>query len=92
MHDDGREQDPLYTLKLPNEIRDWKLLSGVAEAGLGNAEPALRYFREVEAEMAARPVVINRYWQMMLEWGLADLVLRTGQVSKGRVHAQRMLE
>jgi DNA-binding winged helix-turn-helix (wHTH) protein/KaiC/GvpD/RAD55 family RecA-like ATPase len=92
VHEDGREHDPLYTLKLPNEIRHWKLLSGIAEAGLGNAESALRYFRDVESDMTARPVVMNWYWRMMLEWGLADLMLRTDQVSEGRVHAQRMLE
>lgn len=92
VHEDGREHDPLYTLKLPNEIRHWKLLSGMAESGLGNTESALRYFRDVESEMTARPVVMNWYWQMMLEWGLADLMLRTDQVSEGRAHAERMLE
>lgn len=92
IHEDGLQHDPLYTLKLPNEIRHWKLLSGVAAAGLGHTESALQCFREVESEMTARPVVMNWYWHMMLEWGYADLMLRTGATREGRAHAERMLE
>lgn len=83
---------PLYSLTLPNEIRHCTLLAGMAEAGLGNTQVALHFLRQVEADVIEGPVVMDWYWRFMVEWGLADLMLRMGDVPAARRYAEQMLK
>jgi len=82
----------LYTLVLPNEIRHCELLAGAAEIGLGNFNVGIDILQKLEHGMLERPVITDWYWLLLLEWLLADALLRSGQVEPARSHADRMIE
>jgi len=82
----------LYTLVLPNEIRRSTMLLGLAEAGLGHHESALKHLARVESEMIEHPVVMDWYWRYLVDWGLADTLLSLGETHRAREHADGMLE
>ena len=88
----GQPPAPLYTLVLPNEIRHCRLLVGAAEAGLGNLDKGIDILQRLEHEVLEQPVITDWYWLFVLEWSLANALLRAGDIAKARMHGDRMLE
>jgi DNA-binding winged helix-turn-helix (wHTH) protein len=88
----GQPPAALYTPVLPNEIRHGKLLAGAAEAGLGNLDAAIDILKKLEQEILEQPVITDWYWLLVLEWSLANALLRTGDTAQARVHGDRMLD
>ena len=88
----GHHPEALYTPMLPNEIRHCTLLAGVAETGLGNLDVGIDILRKLEHEMLEQPVITDWYWLFVLEWSLADALLRAGDIELARLHGDRMLD
>lgn len=88
----GHQPEALYTLVLPNEMRHCRLLAGAAEAGLGNLATGIDILRQLERDMLEQPVITDWYWLFVLEWSLADALLRSGDVERARLHADRMVD
>ncbi len=82
----------LYTLVLPNEVRHCRLLAGAAEAGLGNLDEGIGILQKLELEVLEQPVITDWYWLFVLEWSLANALLRSGNVEQARLHGERMLD
>lgn len=88
----GHQPAELYTLVLPNEIRHCQLLAGAAEAGLGNLDVGIGILQKLEHDMLEKPVITDWYWLFVLEWSLANALLRSGEIEQARSHADRMVE
>ncbi len=88
----GHPPAPLYTLILPNEIRHCTLLAGAAEAGLGNLDEGIDILKKLEHDVLEKPVVTDWYWLFVLEWSLANALLRSGDITQARLHGDRMLD
>jgi hypothetical protein len=88
----GHQPNMLYTPVLPNEIRHCTLLAGVTEIGLGNLDAGIGMLKALEHDMLERPVITDWYWLLLLEWSLADALLRSGDSEQARVHADRVVE
>jgi hypothetical protein len=79
------------TPMLPAQQRLRLLLSGVADAGLGNNDAALAQLLEVERQMDGQPVIFDWYWRLLLECGFANLMMATSDFAKASVHAERLV-
>ena len=88
----GEQPSALYTPVLPNEIRHCRLLAGTAEAGLGHLDEGIALLTQLEQDILAQPVITDWYWQFVLEWSLADALLRSGDIAQARLRADRMLD
>jgi hypothetical protein len=77
---------------LPNEIRHCTLLAGAAEAGLGNLDEGIDILKKLEHDVLEQPVVTDWYWLFVLEWSLANALLRSGDITQARLHGDRMLD
>ncbi|RDS84236.1 ATP-binding protein [Dyella psychrodurans] len=88
----GQQPSALYTLVLTNEIRHCKLLAGAAEAGLGDLAGGIDILKQLEQDTLAQPVITDWYWLFVLEWSLANALLRSGDVAQARLHADRMID
>jgi len=75
---------------LPAERRLCLLLAGFAEEGLGNHQTALSLLAEVEQFMTSQPVILDWYWKMPLEWGLATVRMSLGNFNEAKSHAERL--
>jgi hypothetical protein len=63
---------------LPVDRRIALIFRGLADVGLGNHPTAAALFRMAESEMKARPVHLDWYWRLALEWGMVTLLIATG--------------
>jgi DNA-binding winged helix-turn-helix (wHTH) protein len=63
---------------LPVNRRIALIFGGLAEVGLGNHPTAAALFRVAECEMEARPVHLDWYWRLALEWGMVTLLIAMG--------------
>ena len=88
----GHQPATLYTPVLPNEIRHCTLLAGATEIGLGNLDAGIEILKKLEHDMLEQPVITDWYWLFVLEWTLADALLRSGDIEQARLHADRMLD
>lgn len=88
----GHQPAALYTPVLPNEIRHCALLAGAAEIGLGHLDAGIEILKKLEHDMLEQPVITDWYWLFVLEWTLADALLRSGDIEQARLHADRMLD
>jgi tetratricopeptide (TPR) repeat protein len=79
------------TVLLPAERRLCILLSGLAEAGLGNTAVALEQLREAERHMDEQPVIFDWYWRLPLEWGLVNLTIEAGRQAEAYTRADRLV-
>jgi hypothetical protein len=68
------------------------VLAGSAEVGLANHESALRRFVAVKDEKDGQMVIHDWYTRMMLESGLTDLALATGDLARARPQGERFLQ
>ena len=76
---------------LPLEHRLCLVLRGLAEAGLGDRAAAFKSFAEAERQMERQPVHLDWYWRLLLEWGLANLLLAAGDLAAARTRADRFV-
>jgi len=67
-------------------------LTGAAEAALGNHERARESLTAAIEEMNSRKVIHDWYTRMILESGLTEVELGTGDLPRGRAQAERFLE
>jgi DNA-binding winged helix-turn-helix (wHTH) protein/tetratricopeptide (TPR) repeat protein len=72
-------------------IRLCQVLSGCAEAGLGNVEAARRHLFGVRDGMARERLVFDWYWRIPLESALTDLSLVQQDFAQARQQAERFL-
>ncbi|QRN55525.1 AAA family ATPase [Dyella caseinilytica] len=88
----GHQPAALYTPMLTNEIRHCTLLAGVAETRLENLDGGIEILKKLEREMLEKPVITDWYWLFVLEWWLADALLRSGDIVQARLYGDRMLD
>lgn len=72
------EPAAVATRILPVNRRIALIFGGLAQVGLGNHPAAAALFRVAESEMEARPVHLDWYWRLALEWGMVTLLIATG--------------
>ncbi|GAB7524040.1 ATP-binding protein [Paraburkholderia sp. 2C] len=77
---------------LPVDIRISMVFCGLAEAGLGHCDAALRYLRRAEQEMERQPVHLDWYWCLPLRWGRVRAYLAAGDYACARREAERLVE
>jgi hypothetical protein len=71
----------------------WALiLSGNAEAALGNHQRAVENLSAARQDMDRSMSVLDHYWRMFLEAGFTEVSLATGNLTRARADAQRFLE
>lgn len=68
------------------------VVTGAAEAGLGNFEAALRLLQTAREEMDAQSVITDWYRQLMLEWSLTNLWLSRGDLARAREEGDLFME
>jgi DNA-binding winged helix-turn-helix (wHTH) protein len=76
---------------LPFERRLSLVMCGLAEAGLGNAAAARDYLLEAERQIGERPVMLDWYMTLILEWGRVNLLLLTGARAEAAARADRFI-
>jgi tetratricopeptide (TPR) repeat protein len=76
----------------PLQHRIALIYCGLAEAGLGNNNLALDHLRVAEAEMDRRPVHLDWYWRLPLEWGVVNVLIATGDYLAALARAERLCE
>jgi len=67
-------------------------LTGLAETALGCHASALERFSRARAEMDRCGVVFSWHLRLMVEQGLTDCLLATGDLRRARAHAERFLD
>ena len=77
---------------LPSPIRSWNILTGSAEAALGNYDRALYHLMKVKDEMERLPLMDDWYQRMPLQAGLVELWLGKGDLVQARQEAEHFLE
>jgi DNA-binding winged helix-turn-helix (wHTH) protein len=77
---------------LPSPIRSWNILTGSAEAALGNYDRALYHLLKVKDEMDRLPLMDDWYQRMPLQAGLVELWLGKGDLAQARQEAEHFLE
>jgi DNA-binding winged helix-turn-helix (wHTH) protein/tetratricopeptide (TPR) repeat protein len=87
-----RTNDPNSVRVLPVEQRMSLILCGLAEAGLGCRAAAVDYLLAAEREMENQPVILDWYWRLMLEWGVANLLIDAGDRAAAQARAARFVE
>jgi hypothetical protein len=83
--------DSTPIIVLPFERRLSLVMCGLAEAGLGNAAAARDYLLEAERQIGERPVMLDWYMTLMLEWGRVNLLLLTGARAEAAARADRFI-
>jgi DNA-binding winged helix-turn-helix (wHTH) protein/tetratricopeptide (TPR) repeat protein len=79
---------PAYPLQF-----HWALIvSGNAEAALGNHQRAVENLSAARQDMDRSMSVLDWYWRMPLEAGFAEVSLTTGNLTRAHADAQRFLE
>jgi tetratricopeptide (TPR) repeat protein len=79
-------------LILPAEVRLCSILTGLAQAGLGNTDDALTCLHAVQKQMESHPVIFDWYWRLSVESGLAELWLAKGDFARAAAQAGRAVE
>jgi DNA-binding winged helix-turn-helix (wHTH) protein/tetratricopeptide (TPR) repeat protein len=74
---------------LPFEHRIALIFCGLACVNLGDFVAAREYLVATERAMELRPVGMDWYWRLPLEWGMANLMLATADNAGAQVHAER---
>jgi hypothetical protein len=77
---------------LPLEQRISLIFCGLAEEALGHPETALSHFSYAEEQMACRPVHLDWYWRLALQWGLVNAHTAMDDGAAARRHAVRLCE
>jgi DNA-binding winged helix-turn-helix (wHTH) protein/tetratricopeptide (TPR) repeat protein len=68
------------------------IFCGLAEAGLGNIAAALGALRTAEAEMELRPVHLDWYFRLALEWGMVGALIADGDHLTAHSRAKRLCD
>lgn len=84
--------DAEQTVATETEFRRHLLLQGLAEAELGDLAASYQHLLEAQRQMDDQPVMFDWYWRIMLDWGLANLALKTGEVSRAQQQVETLLE
>ena len=74
------------------EVRRYLVLQGLAEAELGDFAAASQHLLEARQQMDGQPVMLDWYWQIMLDWGLANLALKMDDTPRARRQVEMLLE
>jgi len=91
-HGDAQHAETGMSDSGPGEHRLAMVLCGLAQAGLGNVSLALEYFAEAERRMESQPVMFDWYWRLPLEWGWANALIAGGDLTAGKLRAQRFID
>lgn len=75
---------------LPVERRISLIFCGLAEAGLGNHATALDYLLEAQRQMDSRPVHLDWYWRLAMEWGRVHVHLADSDSAAALRRAERL--
>jgi DNA-binding winged helix-turn-helix (wHTH) protein/tetratricopeptide (TPR) repeat protein len=74
---------------LPFEHRIALIFCGLAYVELGDLVAAQEYLVATERAMELRPVSMDWYWRLPLEWGMVNLLMATADNAGARVRAER---
>ncbi|WP_419759133.1 ATP-binding protein [Acidisoma sp.] len=74
------------------EGRLHRILSGMAEMGLGHERQALMHYAAVQDAMARSRHQLDWYWQLLLDHAMVDLFLHQGDAQRSRTQADRFVE
>jgi DNA-binding winged helix-turn-helix (wHTH) protein len=77
---------------LPLARRMAQIFCGLAESGLGHHAAALEYLRTAEDEMGERPIQMDWYWGLPLEWGMVNVLISMGDLPAARDRAARLCD
>ena len=87
--DDVGERLPEF---LPAEERIRLITLGAAEVGLLRFEQALAHLEAARQQMSDKPVVLNWYWTIAVEWAIAKIHEANGDLDRASRHAQAMCD
>jgi tetratricopeptide (TPR) repeat protein len=74
---------------LPFERRIALIFCGLAYVELGDLVAAREYLVATERAMELRPVCMDWYWRLPLEWGMVNLLMATADNAGAQVRAER---
>ena len=74
---------------LPFEYRIALIFCGLAYVELGDLVAAREYLVATESAMELRPVCMDWYWRLPLEWGMVNLLLATADNAGAQIRAER---
>ncbi|HVP00239.1 MAG TPA: AAA family ATPase [Bryobacteraceae bacterium] len=80
------------SVRLPAEIRLWHILTGSAQAMLGNHELALEHLTRVRDLMEHEPLMDDWFRSMPLQAGFVELWLQKGDLCMARKEAEHFLD
>jgi DNA-binding winged helix-turn-helix (wHTH) protein/tetratricopeptide (TPR) repeat protein len=78
-------------VRIPSGIRLWHILTGSAEAALGNYDRSLDHLRKVKDEMERLPIMDDWYQSLPLQAGFVELWLGKGDLTQAHDAAERFL-
>lgn len=84
-------QSILPAVRIPSGIRLWHILTGSAEAALGNYDRALEHLQKVKDEMERLPLMDDWYQSLPLQAAFVELWLGTGDLTQAYDAAERFL-
>lgn len=76
----------------PSEFHSALIISGSAEAALGNQQRAMEYLSAARQDMDRSISVFDWYWKMPLEAGFTEAALAVGKAAQARAAAQQYRE
>ena len=74
------------------EERLHRILSGMAEMGLGHERQALAHYAAVQDAMASGRHQLDWYWQLLLDHAMVDVLLHQGDAQRARTEVDRFVE
>jgi DNA-binding winged helix-turn-helix (wHTH) protein/tetratricopeptide (TPR) repeat protein len=77
---------------VPPQLHWALILSGTAEAALGNHQRAVENLSAARQDMDRSMTLLDWYWRMPLEAGFTEVSLATGNLPGARADAQRFLQ
>jgi len=92
VRDPEPRHSPDYPTPFPSTFRIRLILTGLAQAALGDYESALEHFQATRVDMDRRPSLLDWYWGMHLEFAATDLWLAKGDLAQARPQAERFLK
>ncbi|WP_144138142.1 ATP-binding protein [Paraburkholderia sp. BCC1884] len=77
---------------LAPQRRAWNVVTGLAQAGIGNAAAAATRFAEVERDMEREPAMFDWHWRLALAWGVSGEALGKDAHDDSARHARQFLD
>lgn len=86
------EIDETQTAVAESEVCRRLVLEGLAEAELGEVTASYQHLLEAQRQMDSQPVMFDWYWRILLDWGLTNLALKEGEVTRAERQLEALLE